>query len=469
MNGTKRHGWLRRLTGGSMVVAVAGLLMFEGLAAQELDDQVTFTRDIAPLIQENCQTCHREGGFGPMPLITYEDARLFAPLIKFKVHSRQMPPWPIDKTVGIQDFKNDWSLTNEEIATIERWVDSGAPEGDPRDMPPAIEWPDFTDTWRFEEVFGRPPDVIVESPIYRVKPNGQDQWPNLVATWEGVATRRLARAIEARPKTPETRYVFHHGGPTLIGENGERTGLMNSPSGKVGEIWPDDAGKVLYPGTQVNFGMHFFPIGDEVEASVQWGLWLYPEGEEPEFETGEIQFRADQTTGSGGFPGHNQQLARRADLIIPPNGQAMHTGTYVLDQPARIHSLRGHMHSRGKYQMVEAVYPDGRHELLNKLNWDHGWHLAFMYEEDVMPLLPKGTVLIMTSIWDNTANNRYNHDPDQWVFAGSRTIDEMSHIWIGITYFGGHEEYFQGLLDERERVLTQQQIAIAAENDGADR
>ena len=85
MNGTKRHGWLRRLTGGSMVVAVAGLLMFEGLAAQELDDQVTFTRDIAPLIQENCQTCHREGGFGPMPLITYEDARLFAPLIKFKV------------------------------------------------------------------------------------------------------------------------------------------------------------------------------------------------------------------------------------------------------------------------------------------------------------------------------------------------------------------------------------------------
>ncbi len=293
--------------------------------------------------------------------------------------------------------------------------------------------------------------MIVESPSYTVEPNGQDQWPNLVGTWEGVDTRRMARAIEARPKNPQTRYVFHHGGPTLIGDGGERTGLMNSPSGKVGEIWPDDAGKVIYPGSEVQFSMHFFPIGDEVDASVQWGLWLYPEGEEPEFETGEIQFRADQSTGSTGFMGHKEELARRADLVIPPNGQAMHRGTYVLDQPARIHSIRGHMHSRGKYQVLEAVYPDGGHEILNKLDWDHGWHLAFMYEEDAMPLLPKGTVLITTSIWDNTANNRYNHDPDQWVFAGSRTIDEMSHIWVGITYFGGHEEYFEALVAERQR------------------
>ena len=459
MNGIERHGWLLNFAGGLMVAAVTGLLTSGGVAAQDSDEQVTFTRDIAPLIQEHCQTCHRDGGVGPMELVTYEDATLYAPLIKMKVHSRQMPPWPVDKTMGIQAFENDWSLSNDQIAMVEEWVDSGTPEGDPDAMPPAIVWPEFNASWKYEEFFGRPPDVIVESPSYMVKPNGQDQWPDLVATWEGLPTKRYARAIEARPKNPATRYVFHHGGPTLIGDNGERTGLMNSPSGKVGEIWPADAGKVLYPGQEVQFSMHFFPIGEEVDASVQWGLWLYPEGEEPEFETGEIQFRADQSTGSGGFPGHSQELARRADLIIPPNGQAMHTGTYVLDAPARIHSLRGHMHSRGKYQMVEAVYPDGRHEILNKLDWDHGWHLAFVYKEEVMPLLPKGTVLIMTSIWDNTSANRYNHDPDQWVFAGSRTIDEMSHIWIGITYFEGHEDYFEELLEERERVLSQQQIA----------
>ena len=454
--------WLRKLAGGVMLLPAMGLLTVESLTAQERDDQVTFTRDIAPLLQENCQVCHQEGGIGPMPLFTYQQARQFAPLIKFKVQSLQMPPWPVDQTVGIQDFKEDKSLTEEEVETFIQWVDSGTPEGDPANMPPPINWPDYANTWRFEGVFGRPPDVIVESPSYIVKPNGQDQWPNLVATWEGVSTMRMARAIEAKPKNPETRYVFHHGGPTLIGENGERTGLMNSPSGKVGEVWPEDAGKVIHPGSEVQFSMHFFPIGQEVDASVQWGLWLYPEGEEPEFETREVQFRADQSTGSGGFMGESEQLARRADLVIPPNGQAMHRGTYVLDQPARIHSIRGHMHSRGKYQVVEAVYPDGRHEILNKLNWDHGWHLAFMYEERAMPLLPKGTVLITTSIWDNTENNRYNHDPDQWVFAGSRTVDEMSHIWIGITYFGNNEEYFQSLLDDRARVLQQ----MAADDDG---
>jgi hypothetical protein len=108
------------------------------------------------------------------------------------------------------------------------------------------------------------------------------------------------------------------------------------------------------------------------------------------------------------------------------------------------------MHLRGRNQIVEAIYPDGRRELISKLNWDHAWHTAFQYEDDVMPLLPRGTVLLITSIFDNTAGNHLNPDPNQWVVAGSRTVDEMSHVWIGLTYIPDDAE-FQTMVEERQR------------------
>jgi len=440
------QGWLGR---GAVLALSAALVSVNFLAAQE----VTYARDVAPILQRSCQECHQPGAIAPMSLLTYEEARQFAPLIKHKVSIRQMPPFPVDKTLGITEFKNDISLTDEEIATVVNWVDQGTPLGDPADMPPPREFPDYTNWWQFEEYFGRPPDIIIENPPYKVKANGLDQWPNLgPVPIPELTEERWMQAIEARPKTPETRYVFHHGGPGLRSVTGESTGLMNSPAGKTGEILPPDAGKLFRPGDKVDFGMHLFPIGHEVEAIVQWGIWFYPKGQEPRWETdGEVQFRADQSTG---FEHNGNPVARRADLLIPPNGQAMLQGAYVLDKPARIHSIRGHMHLKGKYQVVQAIYPDGRRQLLNKLNWDHLWHTTFIYEDHVMPLLPKGTVLITTSIFDNTANNIHNRDPEQWVVAGSRTVDDMSHIWIGITYFDD-EEYFNQLVAEREQLLKQ--------------
>jgi hypothetical protein len=118
------------------------------------------------------------------------------------------------------------------------------------------------------------------------------------------------------------------------------------------------------------------------------------------------------------------------------------------------------MHIRGKYQMVEVVYPDGRAELINKLDWDHGWHTTFVYKEDARPLLPKGTVLITTSLFDNTPH-KGNPDPDQWVVAGSRTVDEMSHIWIGITYFENEEDFNQLVRERERRRITSEQKPTA--------
>ena len=124
-------------------------------------------------------------------------------------------------------------------------------------------------------------------------------------------------------------------------------------------------------------------------------------------------------------------------------------GVHVLEQPARIHSVRAHMHLRGKSQMLEALYPDGRREILSKINFQHAWHTTHLYEDYVQPLLPKGTMLIATSWFDNTADNPNNPDPEQWVTFGKRTVDDMSHIWVGITYLD--EESFQRLAAERER------------------
>ena len=143
-------------------------------------------KDVAPILQQNCQECHRPGSIGPMPLLTYEQVMPYAGLIKYKVANRLMPPWHVDKTVGIQDFKADLSLSDEEIETIVSWADAGAPLGDPADMPPPRDFPAFSDVWQFEEMFGRPPDLVISNPLFKLHAAGLDQWPDLEVPLEGL-------------------------------------------------------------------------------------------------------------------------------------------------------------------------------------------------------------------------------------------------------------------------------------------
>ena len=136
---------------GALAIFAVMSVASEGLVAQSAggDSDVTFAADVAPILQENCQTCHNPEGIGPMSLLTYEEARPFAPLIREKVVTRAMPPWHVDKNVGIQEFKNDVFLSDEEIRTIVAWVDGGAPFGDPSDLPAPVVWPTGAD-WRLE-------------------------------------------------------------------------------------------------------------------------------------------------------------------------------------------------------------------------------------------------------------------------------------------------------------------------------
>jgi len=144
------------LKDGTLAFALASMAFSGCLTGASLTNSTpTFARDIAPILQEKCQNCHRAGSMAPMSLVTYEETRPWAKSIKERVVTRNMPPWHLDKTVGIQHFQNDMSLSDDQIGVIARWVDGGAPLGDPKDMPPPKQWPN-DDGWQLEKQFGKP-------------------------------------------------------------------------------------------------------------------------------------------------------------------------------------------------------------------------------------------------------------------------------------------------------------------------
>ena len=392
----------------------------------------TFTKDVAPILQQKCQECHQPGSIAPMSLITYEDARKYARRIRTKVSARLMPPWHIDKTVGIQAFKNDRSLSDEQIATLVNWVDSGTPLGSPADMPPAPKFPD-PNRWQYADKFGAP-DIVLRSKSFDMPARTQDKWFRPV-TETGMKEARWVRAIEIKPVNPEHRKVVHHV-LTLL-EQQETDGITNLAHeahdvqrsaglfmewavGKVGEIYSGDAGKLMLPDSKIRWEVHLHAIGEEMKnIEVELGIYLYPKGFVPERRTVLRMF----------------DVSRGSELDIPPNQTAMTQNFYVMQAPARIENFQPHMHMRGKALSLEAVYPDGRKEVLSAVNnFQWNWHVNYVYADNVAPLLPKGTMLVFTAWHDNTTANPNNPDPNQWVGWGDRTVDEMAHVWIDVTY-----------------------------------
>ena len=426
-----------RTTGIQLALLFAAGTAFTGITSAQ--DGLTYSRDIAPILQEKCVTCHNPDGIGPMPLTNYQEVQPFAYLIKDRTSKGIMPPWHVDPDVGIQQFKNDASLNDEQIKAISAWVDAGAPEGDPADMPPPVELPSGAD-WQLAEQLG-PPDFIVRSRPYDVIANGQDQWWEPRVEFSGLENERWLRAAEFKPSYPLGKKVVHHGHAVLIPEGEQRSvALARYGVGKSWEMYPEGTGMLVPPNGTIAWNLHYFPIGTEApDDVVEVGLWFYPEGENPELVTvGEAMFRVDGLKGR----------ARGQDIIIPPHGYQVLQGTHVIQEPAVIHSFRPHLHMRGKVMTMEAIYPDGNREVLSQVNkYDHNWQIAYIYEDHVKPLLPSGTVLQFTSVFDNSAHNPINPDPEQWVIFGRRGVDEMSHAWVGITYV--NEEQFAEAVAER--------------------
>lgn len=416
--------------------------------------EMTYADDVAPIFRENCVTCHHPGTAAPMALETYEQVRRYATRIRQAVETRAMPPgWYLDRTVGIQEFKNDPTLTDEQIATITAWVDQGTPMGDPSKIQPPQAWRPAHEYWQLEEELNYgPPDLIVNAPTYLVPAASGDQWFEPDVALSSILDRpligeRWIRAIETRPGDQQSAYVFHHVNVGLRPAATENTsggdgGLTDAAVGKRFDLYPNDSGKLIRADDMMTFSLHLYPIGEEVEAKVQLGIWLWPEGETPKYATrDETSFNSGESASIG--------LPRYTDMLIPPNGYQELRAYFVLRENARIHSIRGHMHLRGGYQMMEAIYPDGRREVINKINWNHLWHTTHVYEDSAQPLLPKGTVIVSSSLMDNTSDNPSNPDVDQWVVYGRRSVSEMAHIRFGMTYIP--DEDFQEMLEARER------------------
>ena len=437
------------------LTAIAVTLLFTTTAtvaqrAPATGPQVTFSKDVAPILYKSCIRCHRPEELAPMSLLTYNDARPWAQSIKNRVSKREMPPWFLDKTIGIQKYKNDPSLTDEEIATIVKWADTGAQQGNPADMPKMPE-AETLSTWRIGT-----PDVIVHYPAYKMPATGPDLYGNLEAPF-GTTEDRYIKAIQSRVVDGGSRKVVHHAlsyavDPDDQGDGGDDAGggsgqfLVEYASGKNATIYQPDAGLLLRAGQNARVSYHFHSIGEEVDAKIELGIVFYPKGFVPKH----VQW--------------SKQLGQESapDIDIPANSIVRRDGYTRLNNAARLTAWQPHTHIRGKYQCLELIYPGEpvKTETVTCANWNYNWHTIYNYQDEVAPIVPAGTLLHVMTWYDNTPQNRHNPDPRNWVGAGTgRTIDEMGFSWIG-WYDLTDEEYKTALADRKAaqaKRQTQQQ------------
>jgi len=410
------------------VLPLSAALTFSGMcfAANLENKPVTFAKDVAPILQEKCEECHRKGTAAPMSLATYQETRPWAKAIKERVVTRNMPPWHIDKTVGIQHFQNDRSLTDDQIATIVRWVDSGAPMGDPKDLPAPKQWP-LEETWLLSKQFGEP-DFVIKSEPYTMPAHGQDVWWK-PATAIPITEARWVRAVEMRPGSTAGRKITHHALARLDqeepGASADEDPLLAGPGllmewaiGKQFDIYRPNTGKLLLPGAQIRWDIHMHAVGEAIRDHVELAIYLYPKGEVPKYRT--------RLTLMGATNG--------ITLDIPPNSMAQSQAFHVLREPARLENFQPHMHLRGKAMSIEAILPNGMTRMLSYVDhFNFNWMNNYIYADEDAPVLPKGTIIRVTSWYDNTTANRHNPDPNQWVGYGDRTVDEMGHAWVNVT------------------------------------
>jgi hypothetical protein len=364
-----------------------------------------------------------------------------------------MPPWFIDKTIGITKFKNDISLSDEEIATIVKWVDDGSPRGNLADMPPPVQFPDLT-AWHKPN-----PDLIVTMDEPKVVPAvGPDWWGNIVTANAVTTEDRWIKSIEVKPV--QGFKAVHHivtsivnpDDPTALSNSGDMGGTLAEYSiGKNSDTYEEGTARLLPAGSKINFNVHLHSIGEDTPILGAVAFHFYPKGYQPKYV-----MRAHL------LGGESEQL-----LDIPANTDNVRLDSYVgLAYPSVITQFEPHMHNRGKAMCLEAIYPPTkqaafsrsggtRAEILSCVDrFNFGWVRAYTYADDAAPVVPAGTILHMISWHNNTPSNKINYDPTNWIGYGNRTIDDMSHMWLGY-YNISEEEYTARTAARRGRANTQ--------------
>ena len=438
---------------------IAALISSAALAVGADAAVPTFSKDIAPVLQRSCQNCHNEQGLAPMALMTYQQARPWAKSIKERTALRDkrgvMPPYFIEKNIGIQHYKNDLSLSEDELARIAEWADNGAPEGNPADMPPLRSFGD-NDKWTLGQ-----PDLVVSTPEVTVKAGAPDYWGELEPAALGLKEDRWVKSIEIREvndvkketngrKTVGARYVFHHmiwstsvpgDDSPLVGE-----GSGSWPVHEVGrnaDIFPDDAGKLLKAGSSVNFASaHIHSSGQNVKAKLLYGFTFFPKGYVPGFKYSRIS------------------LGNGVDISIRANEPNQRLDAYaVLEEPTKIVSFEPHLHAPGYRECLEYIWGINV-QTLSCAGYDHNWVRVYEYDDDYAPLLPKGTILHIIGFMDNTAANTNVPDPRNWSGSGNRSISNM-FIDLGQRLSLTEEQYYAEMAKRREKFkLTPNEVVI---------
>ena len=458
----------------SVIVAALGL-MFTGASlwtATPAADQtpaatnqpataVTFSKDVLPIVQKNCQACHRPDQIGPFSMLTYTDARPWAKAIKAAVVSRQMPPWFADPRYG--HFNNDRSLKQAEIDTISAWVDAGAPEGEPKDAPPPIVWP--ADGWQIQ------PDVTFDLPPYEVPATGIREWEGIAFpspfkedTWitsveikpgtPGVVHHMCAGFQRATGKTPYNVYEWTVVPRDEAGVTAARDGTRTPAEGTVitravgsndetrrqgrplvanladfcylpglayEDYRPVNAGVFVPAGSEITFNLHYTTNGLAVVDRSKIGFTVTKVPPAKKFVS------------QGGGEELVPPVGRRQstlDLKIPPY-EANYLGppamiTFLKD--VELVWFRPHAHVRARKVEYKLTYPDGREEiLLNVPRYDFNWQLTYRTSVKV----PKGSVMRVQFGYDNSRSNKFNPDPSQWVYYGGQSWEEMASPNMG--------------------------------------
>jgi len=435
-----------------VMLAVAGAYGASAqTGAKSPNSAVSFNKDVLPILQKNCQGCHRPGQVAPMSLLTYVQVRPYARAIKTQIAARTMPPWHADPRYG--RFDNDRSLKQAEIDTIVAWVDRGAPQGDPKDAPPPIAWP--ADGWQIQ------PDMVATLPPYEVAATGTIEWENLAVPspfkedtwvtsievlpsefstvhhlcfdlkphdpkvtynryeWAEVPRDEGGAAIKSRSATPlapvsppeppkETWFLTRDvGSHEVVRRPGRPLVASGSscyvPGMAVHDYRPYGAARLVRAGSDIMINVHYTTTGKALTNTVRLGFTVAKEAPKKKIV---------MLAGAIGT------------LAIPPNDPDYVTppAQFKLLKDAELIWFSPHMHVRGKEMTWTATYPDGRNEtLLRVAPYNYNWQIQYHTRVPI----PAGTSIQVVAHYDNSAQNRSNPNPNVWVHEGNQAWEEM--------------------------------------------
>jgi hypothetical protein len=431
---TNRWRWIVAV--GVVLVALVGFGSSRTLRAQQAParGEVTFTKDVAPILQRSCENCHRTDGVAPMALSTYEDARPWARAIKQRTSigpkAGVMPPWYVEKNIGIQQFHNDPSLSDEEIATLGQWADHGAPRGNPADMPAPKVYADRT-AWAIGT-----PDLVIKTQELTVKAGAPDWWGEIPSVPTGLTEDRYVAALEIKEvndvpsssasnkATVGGRFVFHHMiwrtqvlDPTTDPAAADPLSFLldeetvNWPVHEVGrnaDFFDPKSARLLKAGSSiVSDSVHLHSNGRDTKSHLEIGFKLMPKDYTPTYK------RAVFGLGNG----------VDIDIRGMEANQQLHAYT-VLQQHTKIISFEPHLHAPGQRMCLEAIW-GYTIQTLNCVGYDHNWVRGYDYTDDSAPLLPKGTILHIVGYMDNSPTNKNVPDPRNWQGSGNRSVANM--------------------------------------------